>query len=75
MKLDEKELTVLQGLQSEFNNTKMTLASIELQKYDTLKKLDVLKEHFAKHEEELVKKYGADAVINLQTGEVSEKKD
>ncbi len=40
MKLDEKELTVLQGLQSEFNNTKMTLASIELQKYDTLKKLD-----------------------------------
>jgi len=75
MKLDEKELTVLQGLQSEFNNTKMNLASIELQKHDTLKKLDVLKEHFATHEEELVKKYGADAVINLQTGEVSEKKD
>ncbi len=75
MKLDEKELTVLQGLQSEFNNTKMNLASIELQKYDTLKKLDVLKGHFAEHEEELVKKYGADAVINLQTGEVSEKKD
>ena len=75
MKLDEKKLTVLQGLQSEFNNTKMNLASIELQKYDTLKKLDVLKEHFAKHEKELVKKYGANAVINLETGEVSEKKE
>ena len=75
MKVSEKDLETIRGLQNELTNIKEKLVNVELQKHDILKKFDVLKEHFAKYEEELVKKYGANAVINLQTGEVSEKKD
>ena len=75
MKVSEKDLEIVRGLQNELITIKDKLVNVQLQKHDILKKFDILKEHFAKHEEELVKKYGADAVINLQTGEVSEKKD
>lgn len=75
MKLSENELSLLQGLHEDFNKAKMSLADVELQKYSILKGIDILKEHFAKHEKELIEKYGADSVINIQTGEVTEKKE
>ena len=75
MKLNENELSLLQGLHEDFNKAKMSLADVELQKHSILKGIERLKEHFAKHEKELIEKYGADSVINIQTGEVTEKKD
>tara|TARA_R100001440_G_scaffold1705_1_gene5393 strand:- start:3429 stop:3653 length:225 start_codon:yes stop_codon:yes gene_type:complete len=74
MKLDEKELEAIRGLQNEVVTLKEKLVNAELQKHSILRGIEKLKENFAKHEKELVKKYGANAVINLETGEVSEKK-
>ncbi len=74
MKVSEKELETIRGLQNEVMTMKEKLVNAELQKHSILKGIERLKEHFAKHEKELVKKYGANAVINLETGEVSEKK-
>ena len=39
-----------------------------------LKEMDNLRSSFAEEEQKLISKYGADSVINLQTGEVTEKK-
>jgi ribosomal protein S15P/S13E len=75
MKLNENELILLQGLHEDFNKAKLSLADVELQKHSILKGIENLKEHFAKHEKELIEKYGADSVINIQTGEVTEKKE
>ena len=75
MKLNDNELTLLQGLHEDFNKAKVSLADVELQKHSILKGIENLKEHFAKHEKELIEKYGADSVINIQTGEVTEKKE
>ena len=60
-KLTKKELETIQGLVNEFNQTKIKLG-------DT-----VLKVTYAEQEQGLIKKYGGDAVINIETGEVSEK--
>ena len=75
MKLNDNELTLLQGLHEDFNKAKVSLADVELQKHSILKGIGNRKEHFAKHEKELIEKYGADSVINIQTGEVTEKKE
>ncbi len=73
MKLDEKELETIREMQGEFQKAKLALADLELNKYQLLKTIDVLKVDFGKHEKELIDKYGADSVINVQTGEVTEK--
>ena len=48
--------------------------NLELNKHQLLKTIDVLKQDFGKHEQKLIDKYGADSVINVQTGEVTENK-
>jgi hypothetical protein len=40
-----------------------------------LKQIDELRMTFAKNEQMLIEKYGTDAVINIQTGEVTKKQD
>lgn len=75
MQLEQQELEVLRNLNSEFNAAKVALGDVEIKKYQMLRQLDALKDEFAKHEKGLVEKYGADAVINLQTGEVSKKEN
>ena len=71
--VSKEELNVIQGMNAEFQKIKMSLGDIEMEKHELLKKLDTLREHFAIHEKDMVAKYGADSVINIQTGEVTEK--
>jgi hypothetical protein len=52
----------------------LQLAEVSLQKHGTLKQIDLLREDFANHESELMSKYGIDAVINIQTGEITKNK-
>jgi hypothetical protein len=40
-----------------------------------LKLVDSLKEDFASHERILIEKYGEDAIINIQTGQVTKKEN
>ena len=71
--LTEKELSTIQELVNEFNQTKIKLGDTLISQAALLKKVDELKITYAKQEQGLIKKYGADAVINIETGEVSEK--
>jgi hypothetical protein len=72
--LEKEELDVIQNMNSEFSKMKMSLADVELQKYQIINAIDQLKSSFALHEKNLVDKYGVESVINIQTGEVTQKK-
>ena len=71
--LSEEELTLLQGLQQEFNTVKMQLGDTVLQQHQLMEKVADVKEKFAVQEVKLMEIYGKDAVINLENGEVTEK--
>ena len=71
----QEELTKIQELNSESNKAKMAIGDVELQKQQIISHIEGLKIQFAAHEKELIEKYGADAIINIQTGEVTHKTD
>jgi hypothetical protein len=73
--LTEQELKEIQEMNAEFNKAKISLGDAELQKQGILKHIEVIRERFAFNEKELILKYGEDAVINIQTGEVTKKQD
>lgn len=69
----QEELVKIQELNSEFNKAKMAIGDVELQKLTIVRHIEELKAQFELHEKLLIEKYGADAVINIQTGEVTQK--
>jgi hypothetical protein len=69
--LTAEELDKIQSLQRTFTQAKISLGDIELSKQDLLQEIAVLKKEFALNEKDLIEKYGADAVINVKTGEVT----
>jgi hypothetical protein len=73
VQVTQEELVKIQELNSEFNKAKMAIGDVELQKHQIIRHIEELKLEFSAHEKELIEKYGADAVINIQTGEVTHK--
>lgn len=73
LKATQEEIAKIQEMNSKFNQAKMALADSELQKNSIIRHIDELKIEFTKHEQLLIEKYGADAIINIQTGEVTKK--
>jgi len=73
MKLSKEELQELQDLNTEFTKKKMMIGDIEIQKSQVMSEIGAIKMKFAQNEQKLIDKYGQDAVINLQTGEVQQK--
>jgi hypothetical protein len=51
----------------------LAIGDVELQKQNILRHIELLKTEFSKQENLLIEKYGADSVINIQTGEVTQK--
>jgi hypothetical protein len=74
-KLEAEELSQLQELQNTFQGYKMQLGESELQKSMLLKEVDIVKEDFNKLENKFIEKYGLDSVINIKTGEITEKEN
>ena len=74
-KLTSEELSKLQELNNSFTQSKISLGDLELQKENIIGKIKEIKSKFVELEKELIKKYGEDSVINLQTGLVTEKKE
>ena len=74
-KLEAEELSQLQELQNTFQGYKMQLGELELQKSMLLKEVDDVKEDFNKLENKFIEKYGLDSVINIKTGEITEKEN
>jgi hypothetical protein len=72
--LTEEELGKTQAMHNEFNKLKAHLADISLQKHGLLKQIDLLRSDFSQHENGLMAKYGNDAIINIQTGEITRSK-
>jgi len=73
MQLEEKELTLLRSLNEKFQNIKLQLGEIEIQKGSLLTQVPTLRSEFENLEKELVKKYGSDTSINLETGLITKK--
>lgn len=73
--LTKEELGKIQEMNNEFTKAKMALGDLEMQKQNILKSIEALRGDFAKHEIELIEKYGQDSVINVQSGEVTKKQD
>lgn len=74
-KLLQEELSSLQELNNTFSQAKISIADLEIQKDIIISKIKQTKNQFVQLEQELIKKYGDKSVINLQTGEVTEKKE
>jgi len=75
IKVTEEELKKIQDLNADFTKSKNALGDLELQKQNVFQHIDMLRKEFAINEKSLIEKYGDDAVINIQTGEVTKKQD
>jgi len=71
-KLNKAELENVQGLNQKFMNLKLALGETVLQQSKILTDVKLVQDEFKLVEVELTKSYGENAVINLQTGEVTE---
>lgn len=74
-KVTQEELAKIQELNAEFNKVKMAIADVELQKQTFIRIVDEIKAQFSEHERLLIDKYGINSVINIQTGEVTQKEN
>jgi len=70
-KLTKKELETIQGLVNEFNQAKIKLGDTVISQATLIKQVEELKVSYGKQEQSLIKKYGADSVINIETGVIS----
>jgi predicted nucleic acid-binding Zn-ribbon protein len=73
-KLSTEELDELQNLNTEFTKLKISLGDLEIQKSQIISEIAAIKIKFGQNEKKLIEKYGQDSVINIQTGEVQQKK-
>ena len=75
MKLETKELEQIQSARERFNQAKMTLGDLELNKQVVLGEIETIKAEFKVLEDALIEKYGADSTINMTNGEVTTKQN
>ena len=73
IKVSSEELNKLQALQQEYNQLKLQLGDTVLQQNQLMEKISQIRESFKAEEGPLMEKYGKNATINLETGEVTEK--
>jgi hypothetical protein len=71
--LTQEELGRIQEMNSDFNKSKMAIGELEMNKYNLMNHVEELKMQFAQQEQMLIAKYGIDSVVNMQTGEVTQK--
>ena len=69
--LSKEELELLQRLVTEYNNVKIRIADTFIAQDALLKEIELMKATYIKEEKKLLEKYGDDAVINVQTGKVT----
>tara|TARA_R100001510_G_scaffold57587_1_gene66305 strand:+ start:4674 stop:4922 length:249 start_codon:yes stop_codon:yes gene_type:complete len=73
-KLKTEELAELRGALQNYNRAKVELADNELRKQMILGVIKEMKDSFGNKEKVLLQKYGKDAKINLETGEITKEK-
>lgn len=75
MKLEEQEFEKLKELNTALVRLKLSIADVEIRKHALLRESDGLRTLMLEQEQELINKYGPDSVINMQTGEVTQKEN
>ena len=75
MKLETTELEQIQSARERFNQAKMTLGDLELNKQVVLGEIETIKAEFKVLEDALIEKHGADSTINMTNGEVTTKQN
>jgi hypothetical protein len=71
--LTEQEHNFIKEGSANYTKVKIALGEIELQKQGLLEQAKLIVNSFNDNEKILIEKYGANAVINMQTGKVSQK--
>ena len=71
--VSKEELERIQTMNSDFAKAKMALGELELNKQGIIGQINAMRQEFSEYERILISKYGQDSVINLQTGEVTQK--
>jgi hypothetical protein len=71
--LTAEELDFIQKGTQEYTKIKINLGELELQKQGFISQAEKIRDAFANNEKILIEKYGENAVINMQTGEVKQK--
>jgi len=74
-KITDEELAKVQAFVTEFNTLKMQIGDAALAQCNLVAKVDSLKEEYNTYELELMKKYGEDAILNVQTGAITRKEE
>jgi hypothetical protein len=69
----KEELELLQSMSKDYTNAKNALGDLELRKHDILADIDAIRKVSAENEKKLISKYGVDSIINIQTGEITQK--
>lgn len=69
--LTGKELETVQAAHREYNSLKMALAEAELNKIQIASRIKKIQDDFHKIEGSLIKRYGKDAIIDIQTGKIT----
>ena len=71
--LTTEELEFIRKGSADYTKIKINLGELELQKQGLIKQAHEIVDAFSNNERILIEKYGADSVINMQTGEVTQK--
>ncbi|MCH1611986.1 MAG: hypothetical protein L7S72_01695 [Flavobacteriales bacterium] len=72
-KVSEEHLSKLQELNQQFAGLHKQVGDLEVRKHQTLNAIDNLSSEFKAFEAELIKEYGDNVVINLESGEIKDK--
>ncbi len=73
--LTAEELDFIKKGTQDFTKIKINLGDLELKKQSLIAQAEKIMEAFSNNEKVLIEKYGPNAVINTQTGEVKQKED
>jgi putative IMPACT (imprinted ancient) family translation regulator len=74
-KIEKSELEQITKTNSELAEIKEIIANIEIQKHQALHNLSALQVEFKNLEDELIKKYGDNILIDIRTGKITKKED
>lgn len=74
MKLEKEEFKEIKKLREDYQAAKDRVGSLEIEKHSTLTVIQAITREFKRIEKELVQKYGHDAVINFETGDITKAK-
>lgn len=75
VKLTSEELDFIKNGTAQYNAVKSKIGDLEIQKAKLINEADVIVKAFLMNEKMLIEKYGEHAVINMDSGEVTQKQD